>query len=372
MVKRKEDVMKRTLLKTLVALMVLALMSSNAFAALPGDVKGQPYENAVSVLMEKGIITGDTDGNYHPNAELTRAQACTIIVKAMNPPAADLIVIDSEKASFNDLAGYGWSQGYIAYAVKKGVTNGYPDGSFKPGKNVTTNELVTMLLRAAGYSDEELGGTWPKNYMDKAAELGILASMPDPLPANATKWMAAELTFSLLDEIEAANGIPAEVKGIMDKVLGLAVKYAKQLDGEFGDQHVALMQSGKGWEYEGYADLKSKLDGFRIESGAYYVYCLVDMDPYDGHFEITVDGSEEPDDWLNPYDVEAQFLLAMNGTPAAAPTAWDNDVNDPVWSAFAPVYNSEGRVVAILGIDFPAPEILKYPEWNRDHIAAEE
>jgi len=102
------------------------------------------------------------------------------------------------------------------------------------------------------------------------------------------------------------------------------------------------------------------------------VYCLVDLDPSDGYFEITVDGSEEPDDWLNQYDVEGQFILAMNGTPAAAPTAWDNDVDDPVWSAFAPVHNSEGKVVAILGIDFPAPEILKYPEWNRDQNTAEE
>ncbi len=361
--------MKKTLRKTLVALVLLALMSSNAFAAVPGDVQGQPYEDAVTVLMDKGIITGDTDGSYHPNAELTRAQACTIIVKAMNPPAADLVVVDSENASFKDLKGYGWAQGYIAYAVKKGVTKGYPDGTFKPGKNVTTNELVTMLLRAADYSDATLGGSWPNNYMDKAKELGILDAMPDSLPANATKWMAAEITYSLLDEIEAAHAIPAEVKGVMDKVTNLAVKYAKQLDGEFGDQHVLLMQSQKGWDYEGYDKLKSKLDGFRTESGAYYVYCLVDLDPYDGHFEITVDGSAEPDDWLNQYEVEGQFLLAMNGTAAPAPTAWDNDVDDLVWSAFAPIHNSEGNVVAILGIDFPAPEILKYPEWNRDYQA---
>ena len=358
--------MKKTLRRTLAVIAMLALMTSNAFAAVPEDVKGKPYEEAVSTLMSKGIITGDTDGSYHPEAELTRAQACTIIVKAMNPPAAELIVLEPDKASFSDLAGYGWASGYIDYAVKTGVTKGYPDGTFKPGNKVTVNELITMVLRAANYSDEKLGGTWPTNYVNKANELKLLDQLPSPLPTNATKWMAAGITFGLLTEVEATHAIPAEVQGVMNKVTDLAVKYAAQLDGEFGDQHVALMQSQKGWDYEGYKALKAKLDGFRLESGAYYIYCLVDLDPYDGHYEITVDGSAEPDDWLNTYDVEGQFILAMNGKATPAPSAWDNGENDPVWSAFAPIHNSEGNVVAILGIDFPAPEILKHPEWNRD------
>ena len=117
----------------------------------------------------------------------------------------------------------------------------------------------------------------------------------------------------------------------------------------------------RGWDYPGYEDLKATLDQFRIESGAYYVYILTDMDPDDDYFEITVDGSEEPDDWMYQYEIEGQFLVAQNGEPCAALSAWDNDVDDPVWSAFAPVHDSEGNVVGILGVDYPAPEILDFP-----------
>ncbi len=159
---------------------------------------------------------------------------------------------------------------------------------------------------------------------------------------------------------------PAEVQAVMDKVTDLAVGYAAQLDGEFGDQHVALMDSGIARDFEGYDAMKATLDGFREECGAYYVYCLIDVDPEDGFFDITVDGSVEPDDWLNQYETEAQFVAAMEGTPTPAPSAWDNDVDDPVWSSFAPIHDSKGNVVAILGIDYPAPEILDFPEWNRD------
>lgn len=159
---------------------------------------------------------------------------------------------------------------------------------------------------------------------------------------------------------------PAEVQAIMDKVTDLAVGYAAQLDGEFGDWHAALIESGQDRSFEGYDARKATLDGFREECGAYYIYCMIDADPDDEYFEITVDGSEEPDDWYAQYETEGQMVAALEGTPTPAPSAWDNDVDDPVWSAFAPIHDSEGNVVAILGVDFPAPEILDFPEWNRD------
>ena len=160
--------------------------------------------------------------------------------------------------------------------------------------------------------------------------------------------------------------VPAEVQSVIDHTVSLAANYALQLDGEWADEYLACLDSGEGKDYAGYDDLKATLDQFRIESGAYYIYILTDMDPNDEYFEITVDGSEDPDDWMVQYDVEGQFFRAQDGEPCAALSAWDNDVDDPVWSAFAPVYDSDSNVVGILGVDYPAPEILDFPEWNRD------
>ncbi len=160
------------------------------------------------------------------------------------------------------------------------------------------------------------------------------------------------------------EGIPDEIQAVMDHVTSLAANYALQLDGEWADEYVACLDSGEGWDYAGYENLRAKLEEFRIESGAYYVYMFTDMDPDDDYFEITVDGSEEPDDWMVQYEVEGQFFAAQSGNPMAALSAWDDDV--PLWSAFAPVYDSHGTVVGILGIDYPAPEVLNFPEWNRD------
>lgn len=194
------------------------------------------------------------------------------------------------------------------------------------------------------------------------------------------RWLLLLLVFALFafagcgesngnvdtDIPEEPEGIPETVQDVMDYATGLAAEYALKLNGEWADEYVALLASGEGTDYAEFDNLKATLDQFRIESGAYYIYMLTDMDPDDGFFEITIDGSEDPDDWMTQYENEGQFFVAMDGEPCAALSAWDDDVDDPVWSAFAPVYDSDGNVVGILGVDYPAPEILDFPEWNRD------
>lgn len=174
--------------------------------AIPEDVKGFSYEEAVTALIEKGIVVGETDGLFHPYDTLTRAQACIMIVKAMNAPAIQAAGTQSTAHNqFKDMAGYGWAEGYISYAVKEGVISGYLDGTFKPGNDVTMAELLTMVVRAAGFREGQVTGTWPANYINKAAELEILTGISEPLPEKATRWMAALVLYEALDLIEEAN-----------------------------------------------------------------------------------------------------------------------------------------------------------------------
>jgi hypothetical protein len=66
-----------------------------------------------------------------------------------------------------------WSAGYISVAAGQGLIKGYPDGTFQPAKQVSYAEAITMLVRALGYRDSFLPGTWPGNYLAKAAEKEI-------------------------------------------------------------------------------------------------------------------------------------------------------------------------------------------------------
>ncbi len=276
--------MKKHLIQTIaIALILTMTAATGVFAAVPSDVKGQSYEQAVSALVDKGIITGDTDGSFHPDAELTRAQACVIIVKSMNAPSVEVIGSATqpvEKSGFSDMSGYGWAEGYIKYAVDNKVIKGYPDRTFKPGNKVTMNELITMVLRAADYSDETLGGSWPSNFINKATELNLLTNIPTPMPNLATKWMAAQVDFNALDKIAAANPEPAapsqgtdqdKAKDVPDTASmtftsGTFNETMTSYSGKDIAKDVVVYTYGKSKDYSGTMTFSKKASDYRLDT----------------------------------------------------------------------------------------------------------
>lgn len=217
--------MKKKFIRVAAAAMCFTMAAASmSFAAeVPSDVKDSgiaDLSNAVSKLMDEEIITGDEDGLFHPLDNLTRAQVCIMIVKAINPNPADLngtVTVDAPDSGFTDMKGYGWAAPYINYAANHDITTGYTDGTFKPGNKVTLAELATFAVRACGYKDSDLTGTWPQNYVAKANELGIfdglglvdaegnLSSASSMQKTAAAKDQAAYLIYNALPDIKAAN-----------------------------------------------------------------------------------------------------------------------------------------------------------------------
>ena len=205
---KKNIRINKIILSTIIMLLFFPVNSYGS-TSLP-DIKDMPYEEAVNHLFERGIITGDENGNFNPNQNLTRAQACIIIVKSMKPSPDQVEGTATQeviKSGFPDMNGYGWAEGYIGFAVRAGITKGYPDGKFKPGNQVTPSEFITMILRAAGYGDESLPGKWPLNYIEKADELKVYEGLPtiEAMPIYSTKWIAAQMAFNSLKLIDDAN-----------------------------------------------------------------------------------------------------------------------------------------------------------------------
>ncbi len=210
--------MKKQIAKILSLALVAALsLTSFAFASvtLPSDVQqgeDKALQQAVTGLMETGAITGDTDGLFHPEQSLTRAQVCKILVTLAEPIALNGTPTQTVKSNFSDLRGYSWAAPYIAYAAENNIALGYGNGTFKPGADVTVAELVTFTIRACGYSDKDLGGTWPQNYMQKAEDLKLFSAPIDAayatdeeMPAQkqkADKRIAAIVIANAMDKVK--------------------------------------------------------------------------------------------------------------------------------------------------------------------------
>ncbi len=199
--------MKNNKMKTIMAAtLIAALGGTMSFAAsLPSDVAGQPCEKAVQKLTEEGIITGDTDGLFHPESNLTRAQVSIMLAKAISP---DTVNANTTTAAtgFSDLSGYGWAASSIELMSDNNIAKGYPDGTFKPGENVTVGELSTFVVRACGYDDTDVTGTWPANYINQAEKLGLYENLSGDVAAmkseKATKEQAAIIINNGLDRIK--------------------------------------------------------------------------------------------------------------------------------------------------------------------------
>ncbi|MCG0276636.1 MAG: S-layer homology domain-containing protein [Thermosediminibacteraceae bacterium] len=150
--------------------LVLGLMPV-AFASVPEDVKGTKYEKAVDTLVKLGIVNGYPDGTYKPDRVVTRAEMAKLLVVSLG--LEDAAKLAGGATPFKDVDANNWAAPYINIAANLGIVVGYPDGKFYPAKEVTYPEVVTMLVRALGYKDSDLAGTWPTNYISKAVMLGI-------------------------------------------------------------------------------------------------------------------------------------------------------------------------------------------------------
>ncbi len=97
------------------------------------------YAIYVSAAKEKGITTGDTNGNFNPNGRITRQDIAVMLVRAFELKSAG-------KADFTDMAeasDYAVESINIMYTL--GLIKGSGDGRFNPLSTATRAEAAQML-----------------------------------------------------------------------------------------------------------------------------------------------------------------------------------------------------------------------------------
>lgn len=172
--------------------------SSIDVVKLTSDITDKDTKDAVLRLAAFGIINGMDDGKYHPGDVVTREQFAKILVTSLKMDTAAKAA--TGRSSFKDVEASRWSAGYINVAVGQGLIKGYPDGTFQPSKQVSYAEAVTMLVRALGYTDSFLTGSWPGNYLAKAAEKEITKYVKfDDVTGGANRGDVAILVNNTLD-----------------------------------------------------------------------------------------------------------------------------------------------------------------------------
>ncbi|KOF10930.1 S-layer protein [Planococcus glaciei] len=106
-----------------------------------------PFAFEVIYLHEQGIVSGYPDGTFRPNAPVTRAEAITMIGRALE--------LDGTKRAtpFKDVSAGHFASGYIASGAEAGIVNGFPGNYFRPNWKVTRAQTAVMLDRAFDFPD---------------------------------------------------------------------------------------------------------------------------------------------------------------------------------------------------------------------------
>ena len=187
--------MKKTL--ALVLTLSILLLSGTAFAA-SGDVsKSAAYYSAVERVTSLGIMDNVSGSTFKPNDSTTREQFAKIIV--MVAGLSDSADTMKGSTKFSDVPASGEYNGYINLSISKGYMSGMADGKFHPKDAVTYAQAITALIKVLGYSDADMTGTWPRNYIEKAKNLGLSAGLDLSANSAVARSAMAQILDRLLD-----------------------------------------------------------------------------------------------------------------------------------------------------------------------------
>lgn len=196
--------LKRVLSLALASIMLLGMMVVGASAADTKaadlkDLDDVSNKEAVSLMVDLGIIVGKPDGTFAPNETVDRATMAKLIYFILQGDAdADVF---KGTSGLKDVTG-NWAEGFINYCYSIGIIAGDGKGNFMPSLKVTTAGAAKMILVALGFDATDRGyvndANWSVNIMKDAQANGLLKGISQKATEDLTRDNAAQMIYNAL------------------------------------------------------------------------------------------------------------------------------------------------------------------------------
>ncbi len=193
--------MNRKILSLFLTL-IMVLGSFSTVFAVPFDVVGTTFEDAVVRLEDLEVLKGYPDGSFRPSSNITRAEYAAVVARVKG--LEDAAMASMGTTIFGDVPANLWASGYINVSEQAGLIKGMGIyngvNTFGPQLNITYEQAVTLVVRALGFEIEAMAnGGYPSGYLMIAAREGLLQDVNGTLGALATRGLVAQLTYNALD-----------------------------------------------------------------------------------------------------------------------------------------------------------------------------
>ena len=179
------------------------------------DVQGHENQPAIEALAARNIINGKSEDWFDPDATMTRAEFCTIVVRCLGlTPVINPV--------FEDVNVGSWYESYVGAAYNYGIVNGTTPTTFNPEGTITRQEASLMVMRAA-----KLTGMEPD--MEPIEIRDMLSQFVDYM--TSAEWARHGLAFcysqNLFDQSDIEmypldNALRAEMAEVLFRMLGAA------------------------------------------------------------------------------------------------------------------------------------------------------
>ena len=101
----------------------------------------------VEHVVGAGVAEGYPDGQYKPTALLDRAQLAVYVARALTG-GEEGVPGPTSGSRFADVPEGFWADRHIAYCAQRGVVQGFEDGLYHPGEQVTRDQMAVYVARA--------------------------------------------------------------------------------------------------------------------------------------------------------------------------------------------------------------------------------
>lgn len=188
------------------------------------DIEGHWAKDKILYAVEKGLFKGTSETTFEPNTKVTRAMFVTAIGR-FDEQLGSFKEVKENK--FTDVKNDSWYTKYVNWAQENGVAKGFVDGTFKPDKEISRQEMAVMISRytfnlkkqglvysePAKFKDHKDIGEWAQADIYAAVAGKLIQGTPDGnfLPKDgATRAELVTILYNLNENFKWDAKKPSE------------------------------------------------------------------------------------------------------------------------------------------------------------------
>ena len=171
------------------------------------------FAQYVANVLERGIMSADSKGNFRPGEKVTRSQFAVMMcnLNGVNPDE-----YANAENPYTDVKKDGWDFKWIMAAVANDWMSGTSSTTFEPGSYVTREQTALIIAKSQGlskvtepkelYSDDAQIASWAKGWVYACKEAGLMGYMSQSQKTFAPKGdLTRAQMATILSGIEAPS-----------------------------------------------------------------------------------------------------------------------------------------------------------------------